>query len=251
MKCYFDGSQGNDDSAHTWVTLAGYGAPDAIWADFENKWFTMLRDRYPIAPYIHMHELTGWDDPFERVVGWNEDNKTQLVLDAVSLLGKVDQSKICSFLCTIDLTAHERLTGLGHPISDPYVICADLCIGNSVAWYNDKHPAKPELAHIFFDRDEQFMHDFKRRWLLGKTRPNKVSVHPTWDIIKNITDEDMRDHPGLQAADMVAWGRSRQLSERDRPYKYLLEIIRKVVPSWTWILDEDVLKNKNPIPARN
>jgi hypothetical protein len=248
MKCYFDGSEGVDDSDHTWLTLAGFGAPDAVWAKFDTKWQAMLRDRYPIAPYIHMNELMGWDDPFERVVGWNEENKNRLVLDAIHLLQAMDKSTFTSHVCTIDMTAYHELVGIGHPVSDPYKICAEVCVGKSVSWYNDRHPQKSELAHVFFDRDEKFMHTLKQRWLQERTPRGGISVKPAWDIIANITDENMRDHPGIQAADVIAWGRSRQLSEKVRPYRHLFDIVQKVVPSWTTRIDGEILKRKNPIP---
>ncbi|HLG95175.1 MAG TPA: DUF3800 domain-containing protein [Bryobacteraceae bacterium] len=245
MKCYFDGSEGLDDSNHAWVTLAGFGAPDATWAKFEANWVAMLRDRYPIAPYIHMNELIGWEDPFERTVGWNEEKKNKLIIDAVQLLQRLDRT-FTACLCMIDLTANQELRAMGYPVSDPYTICAEICVAKSVSWYNDQHPHKSELAHIFFDRDEQFMHTVKERWLQERTPRHQVTVKPAWDVIENITDVDMRDYPAIQAADMIAWGRSRQLSERERPFRHLLEIIQAVVPSWTYKIDEDVMRRKYP-----
>ena len=76
MKLHLDGSEGDDDEGRKWMTLAGYIASDGFWRDFDDRWTTMLHNRYPIAPYIHMNELMGWDDPFERVNGW-----TDIVLD--------------------------------------------------------------------------------------------------------------------------------------------------------------------------
>lgn len=76
MKLHLDGSEGDDDEGREWMTLAGYIASDGFWRDFDDRWTTMLHNRCPIAPYIHMNELMGWDDPFERVNGW-----TDIVLD--------------------------------------------------------------------------------------------------------------------------------------------------------------------------
>jgi hypothetical protein len=54
MRFYFDGSEGKDDESDDWLTLAGFAACDVFWDDFDKKWKTMLRERYPVAPFIHM-----------------------------------------------------------------------------------------------------------------------------------------------------------------------------------------------------
>ena len=71
MKCYFDGSgDGKDANGDEWITLGGVAAVDRAWADFDLRWTRMFKERYPIAPYIHMIELTDHNDPFTRVNGW-------------------------------------------------------------------------------------------------------------------------------------------------------------------------------------
>jgi hypothetical protein len=64
MKCFWDGSYGESESGDEWITLAGFAAPDAVWAEFDDRWNTMLKERYPIAPYIHMIEMLDGEDPF-------------------------------------------------------------------------------------------------------------------------------------------------------------------------------------------
>ena len=60
MKCYFDGSEGQDSSGDTWITLAGFAAADKSWDGFETRWTKMLHGRYPLAPYIHMWANRFW-----------------------------------------------------------------------------------------------------------------------------------------------------------------------------------------------
>src|ERR1039458_3865080 len=55
MKCYFDGSEGQDTNGDSWVTLAGLAAPDRSWSGFESAWGGMLHKRYPIAPRSEEH----------------------------------------------------------------------------------------------------------------------------------------------------------------------------------------------------
>lgn len=244
MKCYFDGSQGIDDYGHEWITLAGFVAADKFWGDFQTKWEAMLLDRYPIAPYLHMNPLLGRDDPFERVVGWTDDRAHKLINDAVDLLQKCDKSAFRLIACTVDLTACRRmLDENSRPIHDAGIICTRQCVQAAWNWYLENH--KFEFGFVFFDRGEQFIHDFRAKWNLLRAPKGKVGVNPFWDTIADVQEVDMTYHPPVQAADLVAWSHSRQLSERSRPFKYLADVLRKVVPCSILELDEDDLRGDN------
>lgn len=66
LRTFFDGSRGDNGEGSEWLTLAGYVSNDALWAEFDRAWTTMLRNHYPIAPYVHMTDLMTANDPFER-----------------------------------------------------------------------------------------------------------------------------------------------------------------------------------------
>lgn len=242
MKCYFDGSQGLDDSGAEWLTLAGYMASDVLWSKFDDAWIKILCERYPIAPYIHMSELMGTDDPFETANGWTFEKKNALILDAVSFLSQINKTAYCSFVCRIDLAAHNRLLKEGFTLKRPAVMCADACISQSFGWYYKNH--KLELAHIFFDRGERFMTEFKAEW--KKMCPNRhaITVEHFWGMISNVTDLDMRSSPALQAADMLAWAETRGLSAAEKPYKHLSTIFQQCVPSVRIVINEETLRTR-------
>lgn len=245
MRCYFDGSEGQDDNAATWLTLAGYMAPDSFWGRFQGPWERMLRERYPVAPYIHMIELLSRDDPFEwGVAGWDKTKIDKLILDAVDTLQQMDKREFCSFICSIDVSARGRLVSEGYNIPEPVVICADLCVGLAFNWYYDRHPNGIEMAYILFDRGEDFIREFKARWLKERTPPGKVAMHLFWDLIADVQESDMASHPGLQAADMMAWARSRSLSERERDWRYLAEIMHAIIPTTGVFIDEQTMRKK-------
>ncbi len=246
VQCYFDGSKGNDGSSSKWLTLAGYIGSDVFWGSFDGLWRKMLRERYPVAPYIHMYELLGHDDPFERVAGWTDDKISDLINDALNLLQQINRRAFCSFVCSVDVTAHTQLLEAGRAIDPPEVICAEWCINKALAWYAEEHPAKVEPAYIFFDRGEDFMRRFKDQWLAKRTPPGRVKRALFWDLIANVQDVDMKERPGIQASDMKAWALTRSLSERERPYQYLQKIIRGIVPTWELTLDRETLTEKHP-----
>lgn len=251
MKFYFDGSEGATDEGSKWLTLAGFAALDNFWSGFNQRWVKMLRARYPIAPYIHMYELLGGDDPFETVNGWTLDRITSLVWDAVTLLQECDEQRFCSFLCTIDVSARDKLVAEGRQIPEPEVICANWCVTKAFTWFSQRHYESVDPMHIFFDRGERFMETIKGPWLKNRTPPGKLVLSSLWwDMIENIEELDMAYHPPIQAADMFAWGRSRILSERDRTFKHLIKILNGVVPSLVLQLNEERLRAAHPLPQQ-
>lgn len=241
MTCYFDGSAGADDAGSQWLTLAGYMASDSFWASFQTKWETMLRARYPIAPWLHMIELFGHEDPFERVNGWTDDKIGTLIWDALDLLQNLDKSAFRAFVYSIDVTAHKRLLEEGYKIGDPSTICAHSCIKASTDWYLKNH--KIELVYIFYDRGETFFESVRKSWLASQTHKKKVySSDDPWALVANVHDATMTVTPPIQAADLIAWARTRELSNRERPYRYLAHIARQVIPHSFWKLDEERMR---------
>ena len=209
MKLYFDGSVGG--RSNKWMTLAGFVATDRTWAKFQKQWEAMLRDRYPIAPYLHMMDLMTGNDPFERVVGWTKEKTESFIDDSVSILRQTPTTELCAFACSIDTKAHERLSIEGLRMPKPAVICAEIGLGALLHWYTEKHEI--ELAHLFYDRNERFIKSIRDRWLRAVPPKNKklVTNELFWGRIANIQDVSMHDEPGVQAADLLAWSMTRKL----------------------------------------
>lgn len=250
MKCYFDGSEGADDAGDKHLTLGGFMANDAFWGSFEAEWREMLRCRYPIAPYLHMTELMSDDDPFERVNGWTIAKQDQLIEDALTLLDRQDKTKFRAIVCTINASARERLCANGAVLGLPDVICAQTTFGAAHDWYLDAHPNSLETGFAFYDRNEKFFPHIKSIWTRERTPPRevllkrKVYENPFWDLFENMVEVDMEYHPGIQAADMLAWAHTRALSKQDRRYRHLAEKIRLRTPFTVLPLTEDVLRDK-------
>jgi hypothetical protein len=244
MRCFFDGSEGKDDAGETWVTLAGFGAADSVWRTFDEKWRRMLTERYPVAPFLHMWQLISGTDPFERRAGWTEEKISTLITDAIDLLQNLDHSVFRSFTCMVNLSAYERLREEGLVLDDPATICGGMCVALPVKWRVEQQ--KIELSYFFFDRGERFMHGIKDTWLKKRTPPGQISIDPSvhvWDLIENMIEVDMQKTPPIQAADMLAWATSRGISAKERPYRYLADLLRDVIPHDTAILSEQILRD--------
>jgi hypothetical protein len=242
MKCFFDGSEGQDTNGDTWVTLAGWAAPDESWKRFDDTWGRMLRERYPIAPYIHMWEIISGVDPFERVAGWTDTKIKSLVSDAISLLQNRD--KMFSFSCRVNISARQRIIADGYAVDEPMTLCAGMCLALTLEW---RFKSKIESVYIFFDRGEGFMRTLKSQWLANRTPPTKLSIDPSkrvWDMVANIVDDDMELNPPLQAADMMAWSTTRDLANKLGSLGALDQYMRELIPDHHAIMGEQLLRNK-------
>ena len=79
---------------------------------------SQLRDRYPIAPYVHMTDLVTGNDPFERKGGWTSCKVNDLVADVLALFRELTSwGELCAFACAVDVDARERLYNEGYDVS--------------------------------------------------------------------------------------------------------------------------------------
>lgn len=207
MNCYFDGSIGGQHDA--WLTLGGFAASDKTWARIEAEWEVMLRDRYPIAPYVHMTDLITGNDPFEREAGWCSCRVKGLVDDVINLLGSINPTDLCAFACSVDVLARKRLKDEGYPVTDPAIICAENGLGRLLEWYTDKHGI--ELSYLFYDQNEPFIRSIRRRWQRAVPQRKLVTGDLFWGRIAGVLPVAMERTPGIQAADVIAWAFTRKL----------------------------------------
>jgi hypothetical protein len=191
-----------------------------------------------------MSQIFSGTDPFERgPAGWNEEKIESLLFDALNLLQQMDKEMFRSFVCSVNLSARDRLLSTGYRVSDPITLCTQMCVSSFFSWQTDK---SIELNYLFFDRGEPFFHGFKDRWLeqrtpFGKLTPGGTSLF--WDRIGDIQEVDMQRNPPIQAADMLAWGRTRSFS--DKTAKHLDEVMRRIIPSTTLIVDEVLMRERS------
>jgi hypothetical protein len=243
MNCYFDGSEGLDKDGDSWVTLAGFAAKDETWRGFDRFWQQMLRERYPIAPYIHMWEIISGKDPFERKAGWTREKINILISDAVEMLNS-RRDRLRSFSCRVNLSARERIINEGHSVYDPMKLCAEMVTALSLAW---KFKSQIELVYFFFDRGEPFMRSLRKQWLANKTPSSQLAINPenrVWDMIGDIQERDMESTPPLQGADMLAWSTTRDLANKLGEFHDVDYYMRQLIPDDHAIIDEALLRKK-------
>jgi hypothetical protein len=250
MKCYYDGSgDGVDKNGDKWITLAGVAATDSAWADFDIKWNRMLRERYPVAPYIHMIEVMDHNDPFDQKNGWDLPKKPQLISDAIVILSQMDKDEFRWFRCSINESAVDRIARDGEYFPADMHKHLSLVLAEFMVtpyWNNCLLRGKaPEDIFLFYDRGERFISCIKREWLKRRSDPNRLVMDATnvWDRIKDIVDVDQAFAPPVQVADMVAWAHTRALpTDEQREFSDLKAHLIKFVPSTNLDLTEQILR---------
>lgn len=200
--CYLDGS-GQHDTSKTW-TLACIVAPRPTWEVLNVQWAELM-SRYGLRNF-HATDWASLGRAFSRRKGWDETKGRQLHVDITCLIAKFRQDRLHAYTCSILMEDYERAKRDDPELKSPQSICVDFCIGG--LQLTAEELAEPRPVHVFFDRGEPYMHPIYQAWCRGK-RLN------TWrEQIRTIEQADS-SCPGIQIADLYAWGSNRHLSNGD------------------------------------
>ena len=246
LASYCDGSA--DGSANQWLSLAGMISEDSIWGGFDNGWNKILHNRVPAAEYCHMREATKLKDEFDWRKGWNAIRVDQMVWDLVIYLNSMDKERFIQGVCSVDLVAHKKLVSEGHALLSPEELCVKHCPMSMLQWALMHYPGPVPVQSLsyFFDIEEPFEGIFKAKWK-QETEALIVSGYwfEVWNKVKSVTSVRAKDRPPMQAADLLAWATTRELTGTgDRPWSNLLRIMKEIVPSFWTVLDEKTLREK-------
>ncbi|HWZ46338.1 MAG TPA: DUF3800 domain-containing protein [Candidatus Saccharimonadales bacterium] len=226
-----------------YMTLAAVAASDQIWQKFEADWDKILSNHTPKATYVHMRELAHQHGGFDRKLGWNDENAFGLSNQCLIYMNSLDKKRFKVFYCAIDLKAWRKLQAKNYPLPDPIEMCNWYCSEIILAWYLGSYPEKPNMfrdsIRYFFDQNEYFKGPFEDKWNKEKDRAEKTREWNIWQTIKGVSAVDMKDVPGVQAADIVAWAVNRENTvQYGKKAKYMAHIIRKGLPSSSVTWDE-------------
>jgi hypothetical protein len=85
-----------------------------------------------------------------------------------------------------------------------------------------------------FDRNESFIGPFSKKVNREKDESERSGQHSIWQLVDSITEGNMKTTPGLQAADILAWGINRQNTAAEgKAGKHLAYILKQLV-TCTW-----------------
>jgi hypothetical protein len=242
MRTYLDSSGKIDD---TYMTLAAFAGNDETWNEFETEWDKILSNHTPPAKYIHMKELARQIKEFDWRRGWNVTNSFGLVNKCLMYMQHLHKKRFQMFYCAIDLEARRKLMAETYQIPDPVEMCNSFCSEIVLAWYLKYYagvinPMAPTL-HYFFDKDEYFKQPFEEKWGMETKKAEAKGEWTPWSLIKEVSAVDMRDVPGVQAADALAWGVNRE-NTSEGPGRLLAHLMRHVIPSRSIVFDEEKMR---------
>ena len=122
---------------------------------------SMLINRDPVAPYIHMTDIVTQNGAFKSKLGWTGNKIIRLVNDAEFVFHLAPKNTLCASACSVDTKARIRLLAKGYRIPKPAVVCAEIGLKHLFSWYVNTH--KFELAYLFYDQGEPFIRSIRTR----------------------------------------------------------------------------------------
>jgi uncharacterized protein DUF3800 len=132
---------------------------------------------------------------------------------------------------------------------EPIDMCNQFCSEAVLRWYLLHYPdvinVHTDAVKYFFDRGEYFKTPFENKWNAEKDRAEANGEWSIWKLIEEVASVDMKKTPGIQAADIIAWGMNRETFVREGEMaKYLGHIIRQVIPSLHAVWDEAKMREQ-------
>jgi hypothetical protein len=128
----------------------------------------------------------------------------------------------------------------------PIELCNEFCTEMVFSWYLFDYPdileTSSDKLHYFFDRNEYFKTPFENKWNEEKDKFEESGKWSVWSLIQEVSTVEMKAVPGIQAADIVAWGINREYNKTEGPGKLLAHIIRQIIPTRYVVWNEENLR---------
>jgi hypothetical protein len=243
IRAYLDSSGKNRD---LFVSLAAFAADDVTWADFNAGWDNVLNSGFRKVPYMHMVEAVHRqpDTPFSYRLGWSRKHIWELIFKLVEFMNHFKNGLLTMHSCEVDMNAWRRLTQQGFDIPSEVDLCnryvSEYIVGLfakkilTESMYETISLAREDLLNYVFDQNESFIGPFSKKVNKEKDESERSGQHSIWQLVDGITEGNMKNTPGLQAADILAWGLNRQNTAMEgKEGKHLAYILKQLVMC-TW-----------------
>jgi len=252
VKAYLDRS---GQAASRYVTLAAFAGPDVEWAQFEKGWAETLRTGFLPVDYFHVREALGRHEksPFSWKRGWERTHVWNLLGKLIVYIGQnFNRGRLTMHSCVIDMDAWRELTSQGIRLPSDVELCNRYVSQYIVFLFAKKvlkeaqtrnmpdtffmHP--DDLLSFIFDRGEDYLEHFRQ----FVNREKATGDGTMWHLVDGVGERDMRYTPGLQAADIFAWGINRENTKNEgEEGTHVAHILRQVVASFAKEYDRDTL----------
>jgi hypothetical protein len=226
FKAYFDGGNEADSKQYQILTLASLIGNGIHWKAFDTKWNSNLKKHG--VPYLHTTDAVSLSgDVFSKRNGWSLAKVEAFIDDCVGIIechAAIRRGSMITYpglrptTVSILLKDYNRAFCEIPELGTPEHICVTQCLARCILYANHttaliKGSTEPKFQ-LFFDQNEPF-----RGHALDRA-VNKASrkQDPVWKNVIHNGESDMRDIPGLQAADLLAWSINRQHLDGEAHY---------------------------------
>lgn len=246
LRAYLDSSRKLNDN---YITLAAVAANEDMWQEFEVVWREILDGHTPKGQYVHMSEVYRLEKAFDKQLGWTHEIAFGLVNKCLGYMSQLDKKRFRMFYCTVEVRAWQKLRAETYQMPDPIELCNKFCAETVLGWYLLHYPDVINLAadsvNYFFDRNEDFYQPFLDKWNRELNLAEATGETSIWHVISEVAPAIMQRTPGIQAADIIAWGINREtFATEGETAKHLGHILRTIIPSMYVTWDEAKLRQQ-------
>lgn len=182
-----------DESGHSsqdsYVSMAACAAERHVWSIFDERWRSALNDAN--APYLHMREFAHRVGAFK---GWTEGQRRRFMGLCLEALADLEILMAAAVLKTADyrsLTPEQQTEFV-----DPLFCCFQECLNAlDVSGYRYPHAR----TAVIYSRQDEYGGNMLRMLRFLKERTGLAQR------LSGLEFQDMRQVPGLQLADLVAY----------------------------------------------
>lgn len=198
------------------------------------------------VPYMHITEALGltYKTPFARNLGWDRSEVWKLVFRLVKYMSDF-KNVLRMFSCGIDMEAWRKLSLSGIPLPSEIELCnryvSQVIVATFAASvleaYKDSEVItmhQGDLLNFVFDRNESFRRPFEDFINAERDEAERSGKSTIWQFVDGIAEDEMKQNPGIQAADILAWGTNRENTAREGKDGTSLAYIMKQVIAATW-----------------
>jgi hypothetical protein len=205
FKAFFDGGNEADSTQYDIVTLAALAGDAIHWRNFERQWNKQLIKHG--APWLHTTDAVGLTGVFSKRKGWNETNVEKFIEDCVTVIERcatVRTGKEATYrglrpiTITVLLKDFKRAVQALPELGTVEHLCAIQSAGFVFGY--GLHCGSTRFQ-LFFDQGEHFYGHIKDRI----SNPKSLRTGLGWNLVTHLGESNMRDVPGLQACDVLAW----------------------------------------------
>jgi hypothetical protein len=239
LKSYYDRSGTENNRL---MTLAGVAASVDVWAGIEERWIEILGNHVPSADYFHSVEASGLRGQFSKN-RWDDAKVDGLVSQLLVYLTTLNKDAYFQFSVTIQMDDYRSLQAKSYQMRSPAELCTEYCTDAIMNWYVSKYKGLDVEAAFFFDRNEPFEEIFRAEWREELSKAQASGSHTLWTHIRSVSSACKENEPGIQIADMFAWGVNRILSG-NRRFAHMAIAMNTFLNSKSVTLGEDYLRRR-------